>query len=88
MNTLHMYHWQNTDLLKKNLALIGANDSLVIFGSISESDLKEITHKLTSITYDWYIVKDIDSPHINSRIINKRRWLNLIIKHRNTLAWK
>ncbi len=88
MNTLHMYHWRDIATLENNLMLLGMGDSLVIFGSLSEIDIKQITYSLKDIAQPWYVVNNNNHPHISARQIKNEKWLDLIINHRITLTWK
>ena len=88
MNTLHLCHWHNRSHLKKYLALIGEQDSLVIYGSIESSDKHWITRNLQDSGHPWHLVNNQPNPNINHHEINNDQWLALIIDHKNTLAWK
>ncbi len=88
MNTLHMYHWHDEKKLLTNLGLLTQGDSLVIYGTLSDDDLLSLNHHLTGLKNTWYIVNHHKRPHISHQFINESQWLELIIKHKNTLSWK
>ncbi|MCB1582701.1 MAG: hypothetical protein R3E90_15915 [Marinicella sp.] len=92
MNTLHLCHWQNLVHLEQHLGLLSENDSLLIFGTFSVDEQKKIIDVMQDFSTNWYLVnKDID-PNIANRHspheINHEQWLELIIQHNNSYAWK
>lgn len=88
MNTLHMYHWRDIKTVDENLKLMGPFDSLVIYGKLTNHDLLLLESRFESIKNDCYVVNKHHNPNIALRNINHSQWLDLIIKHINTLAWK
>ncbi|TDR22782.1 hypothetical protein [Marinicella litoralis] len=88
MSTLHLYHWENTVGLKHRIKLMNQEDSLVIYGHVTEAELNAIQGIFTRIGINWYLVNNPNEPHINDNCINHDDWLKLIISNQNCFAWK
>ena len=89
MNTLHLCHWQNRQHFNEHLSLMSKLDTLVIYGSIGTEDISWIRQNSLLQNHAWHLVKDQQRPQ-NSHYpeISNKQWLTMIIKHKNTLAWK
>ncbi len=92
MNTLHLYHWRDIYTADHCFKLIGQHDNLVIYGAPTESDLKWLNKWFEGVKQNCYLVNQEKTPNTvrsaNLNAINNEQWLNLIIAHKNTLAWK
>ncbi len=92
MNTLHLCHWLNISHFRKHLSLMSNLDSVVIFGKVTVDEQKQITAATQDIGINWYLVKEHNDPNIpnagDKHEISHDQWLELVIKHNNTYAWK
>ena len=88
MSTLHLCHWQSSAHLVNNLPLITGGDSLVLFGEINSQVIELISKLLSCQNVNWYIVNNLPEKTSNERHIDHHEWLQLLIKHNNSYAWK
>lgn len=92
MNTLHLCHWQNINHFRNHLNWVSKNDSVLFFGDLSDLERQEIVMTMKEMGINWYLVKGCNDPNIpNTGVeheINHEQWLELVIKHNNTYAWK
>lgn len=88
MSTLHICHWHSFEHLNSHLKLIFCDDSLLIFGDLSSSELLKVKDWSDNNNINWHLVIDEASPHITERAINHDQWLELINQHDNCFAWK
>ena len=89
MSTLHLYHWKGMEDLKQRIKLVDKQDNLVIIGSPNDQDLEELLKNMDWLTAcNWQLVNSTDNPQITEHTINHDEWLELIINHQNSFAWK
>jgi hypothetical protein len=88
MSTLHLCHWQGSAHLTNHLPFIGDDDSLVIFGDFNSQFIESLPKLLACVNVSWYIVNNTPENSLNERQIDHNEWLQLIIKHNNSYAWK
>jgi hypothetical protein len=88
MSTLHINHWQGIDFLNSHLNTILNDDSLLIFGDLSPTELVKLNALLENNNGSCYLVFDDDCPHNAIQAIDHDQWLALINQHDNSFAWK
>ena len=88
MSTLHLCHWQSSAHLTHNLPLICDGDSLVVFGDFNLQVIESLPKLLSNLKESWYIVNNSPEKTTKERHIDHQEWLQLLIKHNNSYAWK
>lgn len=92
MSTLHLCHWHNIKHLKKHLGLLSDKDSLLIFGDFTAEEINKLHELMINFSNPWYLVKSNKAPTLANpdmtNEINHDQWLELVLQHNNTYAWK
>ncbi len=88
MSTLHQCHWQNRRHCQSHLPLMNTGDNLVVYGVLSQSDIDWLDQQLAQQNITWHLVIGDQNPHNAGKQINHQQWLQLILEHRNSWAWK
>lgn len=89
MNTLHMYHWQEPEVLQNHLPLMGQADALVIYGVLDPSTLTQIRQMMIDCNHQWYWHSEsVDHEQSDAHRIDLNQWLDMMVACRNSWAWK
>ena len=88
MSTLHHYHWQNLAGLHRGLVLMCPGDSLVIYGSLSASELQALLNDSALNAVNWHLVKSGPCPNMSEQLVDHAGWYRLLEQHQNSCTWK
>jgi hypothetical protein len=93
MKTLHLCHWRDKAAFKADVKNLGASDALVVYGNPSPLEMMHIQSHMQAMEQPWHLFTEHPETQREAKqhlisTIDASQWLQLIIEHDNTWAWK